>query len=223
MAIRILCIETALSQSSVALFEDDVCLHYCESIAIGHTAELVNTQIAEIMDKTGSDSSSWDAIAVSGGPGSYTGLRIGVSTAKGICFARDLPLIHIDTTEIMVIAAKESVENASFYLASIDARRNDIFYALYDRNIQSVMPISFTTIDEELFANINIPSTIVIGSGASKVLMVYKNMQKSDSLVAAKNMGIVAKNKFLQGDYEDIAYYEPRYHKAFYTTYKPKS
>lgn len=222
MATRILCLETALSRCSIALFEEGICLYSIEDNFANNTAEVINIQIAEIIKETGYDSTRWDGVALSGGPGSYTGLRIGASSAKGICYARDLPLIHIDTTLVMALSAKNNY-TAAYYLASIDARRNDIFYALYSHNMEIEMPIAFTTLYPELFSSYDAAHTCVIGSGANKVFQIFKNMKIVDVQPSAKSMGEVALQKFLLAEFEDVAYYEPKYHKDFYTTYKPKS
>ena len=221
MANRILCIDTALSRCSVALFEEGRCLYAIEDSSSNNTAEVINIQIAEILKITGYDTTTWDAVAISGGPGSYTGLRIGASTAKGICYARDLPLIHIDTTLMMALAAKEHI-NTTYYLASIDARRNDIFYALYRRSMEEEMPIAFATLDAHIFDLYNNSDTCIIGSGAQKVAAIFNDIKVLEIQPSAKNMGEVAQQKFMSSAFEDVAYYEPKYHKAFYTTYKPK-
>jgi tRNA threonylcarbamoyladenosine biosynthesis protein TsaB len=122
----------------------------------------------------------------------------------------------------MALSAKNNY-TADYYLASIDARRNDIFYALYGQNMEVEMPIAFSTLHAELFSLYDNAQTCVTGSGANKVSQMFSNIKIVDVKPSAKNMGEVALQKFLLGEFEDVAYYEPKYHKDFYTTYKPKS
>jgi tRNA threonylcarbamoyladenosine biosynthesis protein TsaB len=170
-----------------------------------------------------------DAIAVSGGPGSYTGLRIGVSTAKGLSYGLEIPLIAIDTLEIMVLMAKDRIENQhknSLLCAMIDARRMEVYAAFYDSKGKLLRKVSADIIDEDSYTDLLENNTIYFfGNGASKckaVLMHSNAIFVDDIVPLAENMIPLAEKAFLEQRFADLAYYEPFYLKEFHTT-APKS
>jgi len=170
-----------------------------------------------------------DAIAVSGGPGSYTGLRIGVSTAKGLSYGLEIPLIAIETLEIIALMAKNRIENPSensLLCAMIDARRMEVYSAFYDFDGNLFRNVSADIIDENSYANLLENNTIYFfGNGAPKckAILTHTNAIFIDDIVPlAENMISLAENAFLEQKFADVAYYEPFYLKEFYTT-APKS
>lgn len=168
------------------------------------------------------------AVAVSMGPGSYTGLRIGVSTAKGLCYALDIPLIAINTLEAMANGFKASHPgDSAFFCPMIDARRMEVYTAVYNHQLEEILPVAARIIDAESFAGLLENQEIIFfGDGAMKcsdVLAGNPNARFSpDFLNSAKDFTILAYKKFSEAKFEDVAYFEPFYLKDFLVT-QPKS
>jgi tRNA threonylcarbamoyladenosine biosynthesis protein TsaB len=164
------------------------------------------------------------AVAVSGGPGSYTGLRIGVAAAKGICFALDLPLIHIETMQVMQqMTASTMQEGFDTFIAMIDARRNDAFVAIMDAQGNYLKTPEVVTLQPDMYLNYaQTGKTVLIGDAVDK----YVNSQTSNVFrihiqgISAGKMAVLAEKRFLSADFENIAYYEPRYYKEAFITKK---
>lgn len=224
----ILNIETSTNVCSVALSVDGKCV-FSRSNADGMShATLLSPFIDEALNYLSSKKP--DAIAVSGGPGSYTGLRIGVSTAKGLSYGLEIPLIAIDTLEIMNLMAKQKVENApqnSLFCAMIDARRMEVYAAFYNLKGENIRAVSADIIDETSYNELLENNTIYFfGNGASKCksVLTHKNALFIDDIIPlAKNMIPFATKAFSNQKFADVAYYEPFYLKEFYTTATPKS
>ncbi|MGL5636154.1 MAG: tRNA (adenosine(37)-N6)-threonylcarbamoyltransferase complex dimerization subunit type 1 TsaB [Bacteroidales bacterium] len=165
-----------------------------------------------------------DAVAVSCGPGSYTGLRIGVSTAKGFCYGRNIPLISIPTPIVLAqaILQKEMTGKATVLCPMLDARRMEVYAAMYDLNLNPVREISAEIIDENSFAEERRENTILFfGNGAEKckeALEDNKSLFLEDIHPLAKYMVVPAEEKFKKKEFEDIAYFEPFYLKEFVAT-----
>ncbi len=219
---NLLHIETATKVCSVALSKNDKlidCLEVHEA-DFSHSEKL-NLLILELLDKTGLTFKDIDAIAVSGGPGSYTGLRIGVSSAKGICFACDIPLISVNTLE----ALAHQVNIASgMKIPMIDARRMEVYTSFYDINNQEVKKQHNLIVEEHSFDELNDYPIYLFGNGSNKLkdILVNKvNINFIDDIeCTAKSMISLAYTKFSDKDFVDVAYYEPNYGKEFYTTAK---
>jgi len=220
-------IETATQVCSAALSVDGETIALKELAAQNIHAGSLTLFIREVMQQAGVRYQDLDAIAVSKGPGSYTGLRIGVSTAKGICFAQDKPLIGIDTLQMM---AKGFLSANSSYTGlicpMIDARRMEVFTALYDHQLTEILPVSAKIIDEESFrSELNGQQITFIGDGAMKcnTSIISANAAFSDlNFNSAANMSGLAFNAFTQGQFEDVAYFEPYYLKDFVITQAKK-
>jgi len=216
-------IETATQVCSAALSVDGETIALKELAAQNIHAGSLTLFIREVMQQAGVRYQDLDAIAVSKGPGSYTGLRIGVSTAKGICFAQDKPLIGIDTLQMM---AKGFLSANSSYTGlicpMIDARRMEVFTALYDHQLTEILPVSAKIIDEESFrSELNGQQITFIGDGAMKcnTSIISANAAFSDlNFNSAANMSGLAFNAFTLGQFEDVAYFEPYYLKDFVIT-----
>lgn len=157
-----------------------------------------------------------NAVALSGGPGSYTGLRIGTSTAKGLCFALDIPLIAVDT---LLVLAKQ-VNEDSLIIPMIDARRMEVYTAIFDATHNPATPVQALVIDENSFAEIS-EKAVLIGDGAAKCKEVLnrENFIFLDEIryPSAREMSEISFDKFQKKEFEDIAYFEPFYLKEFYT------
>jgi tRNA threonylcarbamoyladenosine biosynthesis protein TsaB len=219
----ILQLETATPVCSVALsINGKTVAHKEESAQNIHAAKLT-LFIEEVMGQAQLVFNDLDAIAVSKGPGSYTGLRIGVSTAKGLCFALDKPLIAINTLKMM--AAGFLQENPGFkglICPMIDARRMEVFTGVYDSDLSEVEPTSAKIIDENSFVDLLAQSEMAfIGNGAEKcqATINHANAQFfSANFNSASHMSSLANLAFMDKKFEDVAYFEPFYLKDFVFT-----
>ena len=219
----ILAIETATKNCSVALSKDGVTL-LCKEIAEqGYShAERLHVFIEELLNEFQVPFKDIAAIAVSQGPGSYTGLRIGVSAAKGLCFALDIPLIAIDT---MSLLASQVVINEGCIVPMIDARRMEVYSAVFNSKHEEIRGIRAEILTSESFSDID--STIYfIGDCAekSKTVLNQKNHVYLDTIVypSAKDMSAMAYEKYKKNDIVDVAYFEPFYLKDFVGTVSKK-
>lgn len=161
------------------------------------------------------------AVAISSGPGSYTGLRIGSSTAKGICYALDIPLIAIDTLSAMYNEVKKN-QLADLYCPLVDARRMEVFTAVYDSQLNEIIKCGPMILDENSFDKLLASMQILFfGSGAQKFSEIIQNENAKfifDYQNSASHMCSLVENKFKKKEFEDIAYFEPNYLKNFQAT-----
>lgn len=219
----ILLIETATTVCSVALAEHGSVLAYKEVEQRNIHAEAITVFIDELFKITGKNYHDLDAVAVSCGPGSYTGLRIGVSSAKGLCFALDKPLIAIETLEAMAegIAAQSTFDNNNILLCPmIDARRMEVFTAVFDINGNRVKPTSAEILDEKSFNDLlRTNKMLFFGDGAWKckeILSANPNVQIiTDFTNSARYLNKMAAKKYAANNFADTAYFEPYYLKDF--------
>jgi tRNA threonylcarbamoyladenosine biosynthesis protein TsaB len=162
------------------------------------------------------------AVAVSAGPGSYTGLRIGVSSAKGVCYGLNIPLISIDTLMIMAAEARKKISDTTLLCPMIDARRMEVYTALFDNNLQKILPINAKIIDESfLKAELETSKIAFCGNGAEKCKEVIKSNNAiflDNVFPLSINMISEANRKFNEKIFEDTAYFEPFYLKEFVAT-----
>ncbi len=212
----ILQLETATKNCSVALSNLGETV-FCKEISTAtySHAEKLHQFVLEVLQEAQVDFKDLQAVAVSKGPGSYTGLRIGVSAAKGYCVALNIPLIAIETLE--VLTQQVNVETG-LLIPMIDARRMEVYTAVFDANKQLITPTHALVIDENSFTNR--PNTCyVFGDGAAKTqphLLASNFVFLEDILFpSAKDMSALAYQKFLQNSFEDVAYFEPYYLKEF--------
>jgi len=225
----ILSIETATPVCSIALSSNNGLLGIKESAKKNSHSEVVTVFIDELIKDTKLNYSDIDAIAVSKGPGSYTGLRIGVSTAKGLCYALDIPLISVNTLQSMSagIIGKPltSHELPTIFCPMIDARRMEVYTALYNHKNEQVKETSAEIIDENSFKEYLAKNNVVFfGDGSAKCKNVITHPYAifvDDIHPSAANMVEIAHQKFQENQLEDIAYFEPFYLKEFIAG-KPK-
>ena len=214
----ILGIETATKNCSVALFKDGIVIAEKEYISDGYAhAEQLTLFIQDVIYSANITLKKVEAVALSMGPGSYTGLRIGTSTAKGLCYALDIPLIAISTLKSMAFAMAKN-ENSAFYCPMIDARRIEVFSALYDSNNNQVRGVQADVVDENTYAEFLENEIIFFGDGALKCegIINHTNAKFMNGIYpSAMNLGILANAKFENKDFEDLAYFEPYYLKDF--------
>ncbi len=223
----ILQLETATPVCAVALSIDGKTIALKEETAPNIHASKLTLFINEIMEQTGIKFNELDAIAVSKGPGSYTGLRIGVSTAKGLCFALDKPLIGINTLTMMAAGfLAEHVGYKGLVCPMIDARRMEVFTAVFDCNLNEIEATNAKIVDESSFLQLlNQHEITFIGNGAEKCSTMI-NHQNASFLSAnfnsATNMSSLANAAFIGKSFEDVAYFEPFYLKDFVFTVPKK-
>ena len=220
----ILCLETATNLCSVALCNSAGVISVRESNDLKSHASMLTVFINEILNEAGITAQKLDAVAVSKGPGSYTGLRIGVSVAKGIAYAASIPLIGIDTTFSMFNGVNKS---GSLYCPMLDARRMEVYYAVYDSNGNTVRNISAKIITEDSFMDIPESSDILFfgdGSEKCKGLIKRANVHFDDDFrMSAAHMYKPAIQALDKKHFEDVAYFEPFYLKDFITSTPRKS
>ncbi|MGN1247314.1 MAG: tRNA (adenosine(37)-N6)-threonylcarbamoyltransferase complex dimerization subunit type 1 TsaB [Paludibacteraceae bacterium] len=215
----ILCIETSTQVCSAAVtiggvpIAERVC---CEG---ANHAQMLPVFVEELLVEVKAKGLRIEAVALSEGPGSYTGLRIGTSTAKGICYGLDVPLIPVQTLQVLCVAAAsvQPVEGTNGYLCPmIDARRMEVYTAVYDGDLQEVSPVQAKVVEDGAW----LPEGEVLyfGDGAAKCQEVLKEVDSARFIGGivpeAKYMGVLAEQgKALSG--KEIAYYEPYYLKEF--------
>ena len=218
---KILHIETATQICSVALSENNRVIATRSSDEKNAHSRVLTVFIKEILKQNNFKPEDLDALAVSMGPGSYTGLRIGVSTAKGLCFAIDKPLIAIGTLQAMAIGMAEKAGSSdALYCPMIDARRMEVYSAIFDRGNKQVREIRAEIIDEDSFSGqLQTNQMIFAGDGAEKckaILSPDPNAHFLDHFIpSAEFMIKIAYEKFKAGKFEDVAYFEPFYLKDF--------
>lgn len=223
----VLCIETATSVCSVALAKDNTLIASRESNQKNVHASLVSVFIDETIREAGLNFKDLDAIAISKGPGSYTGLRIGVSTAKGLCYALDIPLIAISTPRSMAAGMNRFLNNSQDYVEPnalvcpmIDARRMEVYTALYDLTNTEIREIGADIIEKNSFGDYLQKSPIYFfGDGAEKCkeILSYQNNARFNEFVlpSAVHMIDLAFQRFNKTQFVDVAYFEPFYLKDF--------
>jgi tRNA threonylcarbamoyladenosine biosynthesis protein TsaB len=229
----IICLETATNICSVALCNSSSVISLKETNELKSHASMLTVFIEEILKENGIRANELEAIAVSKGPGSYTGLRIGVSVAKGIAYAASIPLIGIGTTYSMfrgmsdIWNKKSAADNNTLFCPMLDARRMEVYNAIYDINGKTVKELSAEIIEEDSFMNIPESKKIIFfGDGASKCKEVIKRTNihfADDFVISAAHMHTPAVNALKDRHFEDVAYFEPFYLKDFVTTKSKKN
>ncbi len=214
----ILHIDTALSAASVCLSKNDTVIAISYNENLQNQASWLHTGINELMKKSGIKISSLAAVSVCIGPGSYTGLRAGLSSAKGLCYALSIPLITVNTTEKMAMAVKE--ESVDLICPLIDARRMEVFTAIYDKNMAEIKAPYALIVNETSFDEwLNGHSILFCGNATEKLkpLIKHTNATFSISIADATHMVPIAIDKFHKRDFAELAYTEPLYVKEFYS------
>ena len=219
----ILNIETATKNCSVALAKDGKTIVYKEIAEEGYShAERLHVFIEEIIEEAGIMFNDISAIAVSQGPGSYTGLRIGVSAAKGLCYALEIPLIAVDT--LQALASQVNIPNG-LIIPMIDARRMEVYSAIFAPNLERKREVLAEIITENSFENFQ-ETLYFIGDCAEKCksVLTKENYIFLDKIVypSAKEMSAISFEKFKINDTVDVAYFEPYYLKDFMITTSKK-
>lgn len=223
----ILNIETSTDVCSVSVSQDGACIFSQEDHEGPNHAVKLGTFVDEALSFADSHAIPLDAVAVSCGPGSYTGLRIGASMAKGICFAQDLKLIAVPTLELMAVPVllREEVEEGALLCPMIDARRMEVYSAVYDRALHEVRGIQADVVDAETYREyLDRGPVYFFGNGAEKCMEVinHPNARLIKGVEPlAKWMFPIAERRIAQERYEDVAYFVPFYLKDF-VAHQPK-
>jgi tRNA threonylcarbamoyladenosine biosynthesis protein TsaB len=214
----VLSVETSTSVCSSALHENGSLLHAIEEHKPQSASSQLAVQIDQLFAQAGVSRKRLSAVAVSAGPGSYTGLRIGVATAKGICFALDLPLIGLDSLQVLSAGIATTIE-AELLCPMIDARRMEVYTALLDRSLHWVEPTQARVISESSFADqLALHSIAFFGNGAEKCEGVIRHPNAvfvRGGYPSASHMGTLAWLKFQNREFESLNLFEPNYLKPF--------
>ncbi len=216
-----LCIESSTSVCSVVLSDGSSLISMREATDGFRHAEKLTVFISEVLEEAGVSVSQLSAVAVSSGPGSYTGLRIGTSAAKGLCLAGDIPLIAIPTLEALAWGVAEIKNEFDTLLCPmIDARRMEVYCGLYDKNKTCVEPVAPIVVTDDLFINVRQAKKIFyFGDGAEKCKPVLEGIPEfifvPGILSSAKNMVQLVLRKFQSKEFENLSLFEPFYYKEF--------
>lgn len=220
-------IETSTSVCSVALAKDGEVIGLKECNEGTNHSVLLGQYVESLLQEQQLTPHEIDAIAISMGPGSYTGLRIGVSLAKGLCYGLNIPLIAIPTLKAMAYGMANQLNEDVYYCPMIDARRMEVYTAIYDIDNFVVSDTEAKIIDESAFAKIlDNHQVIFFGNGSEKLIhtITHANARFIPNIVtSATHMSQLAENKYQQHEFEDVAYFEPFYLKDFIATTPKKS
>ena len=218
----ILHIETSTDVCSVAVSQDGACIFHEEDHSGPNHAVKSGTFIDEALSFIDSHLIPLDAVAISSGPGSYTGLRIGVSTAKGICYGRDVKLISVPTLQLLcvpVLLREKAAEEDALLCPMIDARRMEVYAQLFDRSLHEVRAIQADIVDENTYKQyLDEHPVYFFGNGAAKCMVAinHPNAHLIEGIEPlAKWMSPLAEKKFFNEQFEDMAYFVPFYLKDF--------
>ncbi len=217
----ILNIDTAINNASVCLAEDDRLVNIAINENQKDHAAWLQPAIKNLVESAGIELKHLDAIAVSIGPGSYTGLRIGLSTAKGLCYALNIPLIAIGTLDMMAVAA----ENKDFDLLCpmIDARRMEVFTAVYKKNREKIISPCALILDQNSFSDLLVNNTVLFfGNGSNKLkqLISHHHAFFDDIQINSSLLTKISNKRFHISDFNSLAYTEPVYIKNFHSVIK---
>jgi tRNA threonylcarbamoyladenosine biosynthesis protein TsaB len=226
----ILNIDTAVEIGEVNLAENGSTLRFRANSNQKDHAAWIQTAILEIMKETGYSMHDLQAVAVSNGPGSYTGLRVSLATAKGICYALQIPLITIGTLEIMAATATrqlsgELTKSADLLCPMIDARRMEVYMAAYNRKLEEIIKPQAVILDGDFFGQLLEKNKILFfGNGSHKLKnkLLHPGAVFADVSPGANDMVRLSHRDFLKKNFADLAYTEPLYIKEFYSAaHKP--
>lgn len=225
----ILNIETSTNVCSVALSQDGVCLYEDVNMEGPSHAQVLAGYVKDAVSFADSHAIPIDAIAISKGPGSYTGLRIGVSEAKGVAYGRDAKLLSVPTLKLLtvpILLGHEELPEDALLCPMIDARRMEVYCALYDRALNEVVQTQALVIDSDSFKDyLDKQPIYFMGNGADKCVgtIQHPNAHFIKNIVPrAKNMIPLAEMAMAKEQFEDVAYFEPFYLKEFVATKSKK-
>lgn len=215
-------IETSTQVCSIALSHDGMCEFSRMNAEGGKHGTLLGSYVDVALQHAADNGYTLDGVCVSKGPGSYTGLRIGVSLAKGVCFGRNIPLLSVPTTEVMCVPLllyRNDIEEDALLCPMIDARRMEVYAAVYDRSLHTQRSIGADIVDGDTYLPwLEKGPVIFFGNGASKCkgVICHPNARFIDDIhPEAKYMFPLAEKRFYAQTFEDVAYFTPFYLKDF--------
>lgn len=218
-------IETATTVCSVSVSDKNQIITF-EEVNGGYThAENLHVFIKEVMQQAGLTLDQLHAVSVSKGPGSYTGLRIGASAAKGLAYALNIPLISIDTLQVMTQRVMSETNSDMLFCPMIDARRMEVYCACYNFELQAVLPVQALIVDSQSIDQFKMDREILFfGDGMLKCKSLLETLPKAvfkeSVMPSSECMATLAYKKFTEKSFEDVAYFEPFYLKEFFTPLK---
>lgn len=222
----ILNIETSTDICSVCIAVDGDVRVLRETPRSYSHSEVIAVFIDECLRSMDIKARDLDAVSISRGPGSYTALRIGSATAKGICFAVQIPLISIGTLDALADTFRGKLAEGELVVPMIDARRMEIYHAIYDQNLNVVQEVVPVILDATSYASLkNAPSIHILGDGSTKAkgVLDLPTAQYHARDCSAEHMVRLSEEKFAAAEFEDIAYYEPLYYKGANITVQKKN
>jgi tRNA threonylcarbamoyladenosine biosynthesis protein TsaB len=222
-------LDTATEHASICVTNNGIIIGFAENADQKNHGAFLQPAIKQIFIESNFILKNIDAISVSNGPGSYTGLRVGLASAKGLCYALNKPLITINTLEVMAMAAiketgtNQQINQPVYFCPLIDARRMEVFTAIYDANLKIILQPTAKILDENSFANYLKTGTILFsGNGHQKLKMVIENAKANYTSVqhSAIHLSYLAEKYFVEKSFAKLAYSEPFYIKAFFSPIK---
>ena len=213
-------IDTSTKRAGVCLAEDGRSLAMVENFEQKEHAAWLHVAVRQLMADTGFRMHDLQAVAVTAGPGSYTGLRVGMAAAKGFCYALGIPLITEDTLRVMAFAASEQLPEADLLCPMIDARRMEVFTALYSQDMTRLLPSIAMVIDENSFSDwLSDHKVSFFGEGSDKCkpIITAPGAHFVEVGYHVGFLGILSFLRYLQSEFTGLAYSEPAYTKEFYT------
>jgi tRNA threonylcarbamoyladenosine biosynthesis protein TsaB len=216
----ILNIDTATETAGVCLSKDGETLLMIQNADQKDHAAWLHPAIEQLLKTTGYRMTDLQAVAVTAGPGSYTGLRVGMAAAKGFCYALGIPLITENTLRMMAFAAREQFPGTDLFCPMIDARRMEVFTTVYQNDLVAIMPTIAMVIDENAFSDYLSTNTMSFFGGGSykcKPIILAPSAVFIDIKYHVGYLGINSFLRYLQGEFTGVAYSEPAYTKEFYT------
>lgn len=218
----ILSIESATQVCSVSLHKGNELVQLIETTENNAHSQKLTLFIQDILKQEGINPKNLNAVAVSAGPGSYTGLRIGVSAAKGLCYSLNIPLIGISTLKAMAygLSIRYPEQSNHLFLPAIDARRMELYTAIYDHALSLKMKEGPLIVDDEWFKNQSPDKVLVLGgNGARKCIPLVSELSNivvlDEYSASAQYVGALAIHEFVNGSFVDVSYFEPHYMKEF--------
>ena len=216
--IYILNIDTAVEGASLSLTANGAELDNNQTQQTTDSASWLHVAIRELLKRNSLAVTDLHAVGLSSGPGSYTGLRVGMATAKGLCYALSIPMLTVNTLKMMASAARELTN--SLLCPMIDARRMEVFTAIYDQDLGEVMGTTNMVLDEQSFAAVlNSGRVCFFGNGSSKwrPVCTHKNALFLELSPSASDLASLTYRLYLDKDFTELAYSQPLYGKAFYS------
>ena len=220
----LLAIETSTEVCSVAVGKNEKCISVVEDNRENSHAEKILLFVNQVLEDTGLKINELHAVCISEGPGSYTGLRIGTSSAKGLCDALDIPMISVSTLQSMAWGAREKYPNYNYYIPMIDARRMEVYTAVYNQNLEAIENTTNLILDENSYSDFLFRDKVVFsGNGLTKAMQIVSKNPNAifcDTKTSAQYLLELGYKKYIEKDFADLAYFEPFYLKEFQSVKK---